>query len=102
MRILRIPLAAFACLGLLASGAVPLARAAAQAPGGFIEADDSSASRTPWTQSQIQRFLPPRGPFAFPAPYNTEGIRLTNATDCGGRDCVVPIASSNGRNINNH
>ncbi|HEV8150859.1 MAG TPA: Ig-like domain-containing protein, partial [Gemmatimonadales bacterium] len=74
----------------------------AQAPGGFIESDDSVATRRPWTTSQIQRFLPLRGTFAFPAPYNTEGIRLTNATDCGGKDCVLPIASSYGHNINNH
>ena len=63
--------------------ALPASRAAAQATGGFIEAADSTATRTPWTASQIRSFLPPRGPFTFPAPYNTEGIRLTNATDCG-------------------
>src|SRR5712692_4648572 len=92
----------FLCMWLLSALAMPQARAAAQAPGGFIETDDTSVTRTPWTPSQIQGFLPPRGTFAFPAPYNTEGIRLTNASDCGGRDCVVPIASSYGRNINNH
>ncbi len=107
MRTLRNPLVAFACMWLLptmfmgeASGLAPAS--AAQAPGGFIESDDTSATRTPWTTSDIQAFLPPTGTFAFPAPYNTEGIRLTNARDCGGGDCVIPIASSYGRNINNH
>ena len=92
----RHPLAVFACLWLVPTVVL------AQAPGGFVESDDTSAIRTPWTTSQMQGFLPLRGTFAFPAPYNTEGIRLTNATDCGGKDCVVPIASSHGRNINNH
>ncbi|MGH8414677.1 MAG: hypothetical protein ACRESX_08110, partial [Gammaproteobacteria bacterium] len=37
--------------------------------------------------------MPSRGVFTFPAPYNTQGIRLTNASDCGGQDCLDLIYS---------
>jgi len=84
---------------LLALLAVP---AVAQAPGGFIEKADSTATRPPLTPSQIQSFLPSRGPFTFPAPYNTRGIRLTNANDCGGTDCLSYVGYSYWRNVNNH
>ena len=84
---------------LLALLAVP---AAAQAPGGFLEKADSTATRTRLTPAQIQSFLPSRGPFTFPAPYNTRGIRLTNANDCGGTDCLTYVGYSYWRNINNH
>jgi hypothetical protein len=43
-----------------------------------------------------------RGRFTFPAPYNTEGVRLTTAADCGGGDCVNPVGYSYWSNINNH
>lgn len=90
----------FVRLILLALLAVP---ALAQAPGGFIEKADSTAIRPRLTPPQIQALLPPdRGPFTFPAPYNTRGIRLTNATDCGGADCVHYVGYSYWRNINNH
>lgn len=71
-------------------------------PGGFIEKADSTAIRPLWTASQIQGFLPQRGRFTFPAPYGTEGIRLTNPTDCGGTDCLNYVGYSYWRNINNH
>ena len=51
---------------------------------------------------EIQTFLPQRGPFTFPAPYSTIGVRLTNASDCGGTDCVRPVGYSYWSNINNH
>src|SRR5437867_1581066 len=76
--------------------------AIAQAPGGLVEKADSTAIRPVWTAAQIQAFLPPRGRFSFPAPYLTEGVRLTNPTDCDGTDCLTPLGSSSGRNINNH
>ena len=39
----------------------------------------------------------------FPAPYNTTGVRLTNATDCaGGADCLWYVGYSYWRNMNNH
>jgi hypothetical protein len=43
-----------------------------------------------------------RGRFTFPAPYNTEAVRLTDASDCGGGDCVQPVGYSYWSNINNH
>ena len=74
--------------------------------GGFVEKAGSLALRSRFTASQIAAFLPPggvRGKFTFPAPYNTEGIRLTDATDCaGGLDCLSYVGYSYWRNINNH
>src|SRR6185295_2521125 len=46
--------------------------------------------------------MPSRGPFTFPSPYNTTGVRLTNETDCGGADCVDYIGYSFWRNTNYH
>jgi hypothetical protein len=71
-------------------------------PGGFIELNSSTAVRPPLSAAQIRSFLPERGPFTFPPPYNTTGIRLTNAGDCGGADCVDYVGYSYWRNINHH
>src|SRR5687768_8027241 len=49
------------------------------APGGFVESATSTTVR-----SRVTPTLPTRGRFTFPPPYNTTGIRLTNASDCGG------------------
>ena len=46
--------------------------------------------------------MPVRGKFTFPPPYRTEAVRLTNASDCGGRDCVDYIGYSYWRRTNNH
>src|SRR5579872_6896243 len=62
-------------------------------PGGFLENDDTSVARANLNASQISAFMPSRGVFTFPAPYNTQGIRVTNANDCGGGDCVDLIYS---------
>jgi hypothetical protein len=73
--------------------------------GGFIEKAGSPALRPRLTRAQIEAFLPAnlaRGAFTFPAPYNTTGIRLTNASDCGGQDCLWYVGYSYWRNINNH
>jgi hypothetical protein len=74
--------------------------------GGFIEKAGSFLTRPRFTRSQIEGFLPPggaKGPFTFPHPYNTEGVRLTNPSDCaGGQDCVWYVGYSYWRNINNH
>ena len=42
------------------------------------------------------------GKFIFPAPYNTEAFRITDASDCGGTDCVTPVGYSYWRNSNAH
>jgi hypothetical protein len=65
--------------------------------GGFLETTTSTAVRSP-----VLVALPTRGKFTFPAPYNTTGIRLTTASDCGGADCVNYVGYSYWRNINNH
>jgi hypothetical protein len=71
--------------------------------GGFIETADSAVPRPLMTAAQIQAMLPAtRGLFTFPAPYNTAGVRLTNATDCAGNDCVESTGYSYWRNTNNH
>ena len=89
-----------AALVIAAAVAVALAgQTAAQttAPGGFTELATSPAIR-----ARIVPTLPQRGPFTFPAPYNTVGARLTNAGDCGGNDCVNYVGYSYWRNSNNH
>ena len=62
------------------------------APGGFLEGDSSATTR-PLVTTASSAFLPDRGLFTFPAPYNTQGVRITNSGDCGGQDCVDMIYS---------
>jgi Big-like domain-containing protein/purple acid phosphatase-like protein len=81
------------------------APAVAQFPGGFIEKSYSLPTNRPavLSQSQIDSFLPStRGPFNFPSPYNTQGVRITIPADCGGNDCVDYVGYSYWRNTNNH
>ena len=71
-------------------------------PGGFIENGMDTVVRLRLDSSQIAAFMPQRGLFTFPAPYNTQGVRITNANDCQGGDCVSYVGYSYWRNINNH
>jgi hypothetical protein len=83
-----------------ASGAV--AQTTNLFPGGWVE-KDGTGIRTRLTASQIQSFVPPaRGPFTFPAPYGTKAVRITDASDCGGQDCVWYVGYSYWRNSNAH
>src|SRR3989449_52472 len=86
------------------SSAPVVAQSSQTFPGGFIEDASGLAGRSRLAQLQIQAFLPPtRGTFTFPAPYNTQGIRLTDPSDCvGNTDCVNYVGYSYWRNINNH
>jgi hypothetical protein len=72
----------------------------------LLEKAGSPALRARFSTTQIQAFLPPgdaTGKFTFPAPYNTEAVRLTNAQDCAdGSDCLWYVGYSYWRNINNH
>ena len=72
--------------------------------GGFTEKSGSPRLRARFTAAEIDAFLPAsgaKGKFTFPAPYNTEAIRLTNAGDCtGGADCLWYVGYSYWRNIN--
>ena len=74
--------------------------------GGFLEKAGSQTLRPRFTQAQITAFLPAngaKGAFAFPAPYNTQAVRLTNANDCAGaQDCLWYVGYSYWRNSNNH
>jgi len=76
--------------------------AQADSAGGILELPLTAQARPRPTAAQIQAYLPARGAFNFPAPYNTRGVRLTNAGDCGGQDCVYSVGYSYWRNINNH
>src|SRR5687767_3260902 len=79
-----------------------VAQAQAQAPGGFVDSATGAGLRPRLSAGEIQSFMPQRGRFTFPAPYGTTGVRLTNASDCGGGDCVNYVGYSYWRNINNH
>jgi|KBSSwiStaDraftv2_1062776.scaffolds.fasta_scaffold02162_6 hypothetical protein len=70
--------------------------------GGFMDSSTGAGLRPKLSAGEIQTFVPPRGVFTFPAPYSTTGIRLTNAGDCGGQDCVLSVGYSYWSNINNH
>jgi len=74
--------------------------------GGFTEKAGSPVLRARFTPSQIQSFLPgggATGKFTFPAPYNSEAVRLTNATTCAnGSDCLWYVGYSYWHNINFH
>jgi hypothetical protein len=72
------------------------------AAGGFIEHVPGDL-RPRWSAAELRTFLPTnRGKFIFPAPYNTEAFRITDASDCGGTDCVTPVGYSYWRNSNAH
>ncbi|HYS07024.1 MAG TPA: hypothetical protein VEW47_17745, partial [Candidatus Dormibacteraeota bacterium] len=51
------------------------------APGGFLESATTGQVRPRLSAAVLQALLPARGPFTFPPPYNTSGVRITNATD---------------------
>jgi len=74
--------------------------------GGFFETAGYQTPRPRFTREQIAAFLPPggaAGAFQFPAPYNTAGVRLTDASLCAdGQDCLWYVGYSYWRNINNH
>src|ERR1044071_8276837 len=72
------------------------------ATGGFIDSSTGAGLRPTLSAGESAAFMPQRGPFTFPSPYGTQGIRLTNASDCGGQDCVLSVGYSYWSNINNH
>ena len=51
------------------------------AAGGFLEQTPGNL-RPRWNAAELRTFLPTsRGKFYFPPPYNTEAIRITDASD---------------------
>ena len=94
--------AAVCCALMLLVATAVVGQTTTSFPGGWIE-KQGSYTRARYTASQIQSFVPPaRGTFTFPAPYRTKGIRITDASDCGGADCVNYIGYSYWRNTNAH
>jgi len=69
---------------------------------GILESVATAKTRPLLTGQDLLAFLPERGGFTFPEPYNTQAIRLTNASDCGGQDCVHYVGYSYWSNINYH
>jgi hypothetical protein len=66
---------------------------------GLIESATGNAMRPKFTSRDVPSS---RGRFTFPSPYNTEAVRLTEAADCNGSDCVRPVGYAYWSNINNH
>jgi hypothetical protein len=87
------------CAGVAQSAPEP--ESLSVAPGGFVEKTNSTSVRALLSPAQIQSLLPARGAFVFPPPYNTQGVRITNGTDCGGADCVQSVGYSYWSNMNN-
>jgi hypothetical protein len=67
------------------------------APGGFLEPCSSTVVR-----ERPRLTLPERGPFDFPAPWGTRGIRITNGSDMGYADALWYCGYSYWQNINAH
>src|SRR5882672_218036 len=70
--------------------------------GGFMASATDNGLRPRLSAAEIQTFLPARGRFTFPSPYNTQAARITNGSDCGGQDCLHPVGYSYWANMNNH
>ncbi|MGA7964437.1 MAG: hypothetical protein WCB49_00795 [Gammaproteobacteria bacterium] len=86
----------------LLSLALLLIAAPALADPGVWTADSSATAIAPITATQIAAFVPEaRGPFTFPAPYNTTGIRVTQSSDCGNGNCVNYIGYNYWANMSN-
>lgn len=69
----------------------------AQAPGGFLEPYTADSARPMPSVT-----LPSRGPFTFPAPYNSQAIRITNGSDMGNQDGLFYCGYSYWMNMNAH
>ena len=66
---------------------------------GLVESATGNAMRPKFSGRDVPSS---RGRFTFPSPYNTEAVRLTEASDCNGTDCVRPVGYAYWSNINNH
>jgi hypothetical protein len=66
---------------------------------GLVESATGNAMRPKFSAGDVRSS---RGRFTFPSPYNTEAVRLTEASDCNGSDCVRPVGYAYWSNINNH
>jgi hypothetical protein len=66
---------------------------------GLVETATANATRGRFSSRDVPS---QRGPFKFSAPYDTDAVRVTQSSDCGGADCVFPVGYSYWNNINNH
>jgi len=76
-----------------------ISAAAAASAQGLVESATGNALRSTVRGTSVPAS---RGRFTFPAPYDTEAVRITTAADCGGSDCVNPVGYAYWSNINNH
>src|SRR4029079_9851373 len=56
-------------------------------------ASDVAPVLEPRSAARLDALLAERGALRLPRPYGTEAVRLTNASDCGGADCVEYAAA---------
>ena len=96
------PILALAALAVSLSWLPSAAASNGNFPGGFVEKCTSGEVRPKLTGSALRSLVPARGGFTFPAPWNTEAVRITTTSDCSGDDCVIPVGYSYWRNMNNH
>jgi hypothetical protein len=90
------------CLAAFLGPAMTFTAEPPATPGGWME-PQGTAPRARWSPKFIQTFVPPaRGSFVFPAPYNTQAVRITEPGDCGGKDCVWSLGYAYWRNTNAH
>jgi len=64
------------------------AATSSQAPGGFMESDGAASTARALLAPASVKLPSSRGSFTFPAPYNTQGVRVTVPSDCGNQDCL--------------
>src|SRR4029079_14621226 len=101
-RSVTVSLCVLSMLAMSMLGAGHVGAQSSSAAGGFMDSATAAGLRPRLSSAQMQTFLPSRGKSPFPAPYGTEGARITNASDCAGADCVHSVGYSYWANINNH
>jgi len=90
------------CVTFVTTSVTVIAEWSNRPSGGWVE-KQGTATRMRYSASEIQAIVPStRGPFTFPAPYNTQAMRITEPGDCGGQDCVNTLGYSYWRNTNAH
>jgi len=65
-------------------------------PGGFIETATTALARPLLSSTLLGALLPARGEFTFPPPYNTTGVRITNASTAAAPTASMPSATPTG------
>src|SRR5690606_27301492 len=89
--------AGVAAVALLLNSASALSQDA-----GFLDNVSGASQQKTLRAGDVSSFLPAKGAFTFPAPWNSKGVRLTNQEDCAGSDCVNAVGYSYWNNSNYH